>query len=38
VTIEYLKKAEKTAATGEEAFSELLQGSCPAPKIVLQTG
>ena len=25
-------------SAGGEAFSELLQGSCPAPKIVLQTG
>jgi len=25
-------------SAGGEAFSELLQGRCPAPKIVLQTG
>jgi hypothetical protein len=29
---------QRPLSAGGEAFSELLQGSCPAPKIVLQTG
>ena len=29
---------QRPLSDGGEAFSELLQGSCPAPKIVLQTG
>jgi 2-desacetyl-2-hydroxyethyl bacteriochlorophyllide A dehydrogenase len=29
---------QRPLSAGGEAFSELLQGTCPAPKIVLQTG
>ena len=29
---------QRPLASGAEAFSELLQGRCPAPKIVLRTG